>query len=904
MSGPTCSRGARPCCGCSSPSTSACSRTAGSSHPDASGPEAQQLFEKLAPNLGETAFLRWMYRDLASRHGGLPELFSPQPAEVAQPSDELSRALIAFWRHRDADTGATWSFAEERFEGELMGDLYQELDPVVKDRFALCQTPDFVRTFILDRTLTPAIETFGADEVRLLDPACGSGHFLIDGLKRLVAATAAKHPDWERAKVVAHALDRVVGVDLNDYACALARARLIMTAAELAGVTKLADAARFHPHVYWADGLEQVEKEEQKPTTQFDLFTKVEEKPRATLTRSDVRAALKKVFEKKFHAVVANPPFIVESDDARKAYHREKAGKNQRYVSAYRQYGLGSPFTERCFQLAERAGFVGLITSNNFMKREFGKPLIEKVLAGLDLTRLDTSQAYIPFRHCSQRVHPDSTDAWQRQPVTSLERRSDCVSAPWRAGSRCRAHDAHWLDEAYYVPQHIAERLANATLPLIRGEDVRDWRVTCEERVIAPYDLDSMAALDEQSLGAPTARHLLRNKTALARRTDFGKTLRERSLAWFEWSMFFRERLATLFGIAFPVVATHNHFAFSNERAVFNSKAPVIKLSREATERDYLSLLGLLNSSTACFWMKQVFHCRGAQGVNEGMKSALWEQFFEFDSTKVKLFPALPSNPQVETFARRIDELARARATRSVHAVLEERAWPDGAALRGAIDGRHAADFLDFQRMIGLQDELDWLCYALYGLETASDVVAPDQVEACPRRGSRGTSTFAERDAANRAALARGEEPDELPSVWWERHGWEPLTDAARGSLRRPQEARIEARRARTAATPALALIETANFKRRWYKPDYAAGASGAERVARRSRRAGRQGARSGLLARAARREPPRRRAHARRLRGTDRPQGLQSLAARRRARCRATPSRAIASMSTSPPAS
>jgi hypothetical protein len=135
--------------------------------------EAQQLFERLAPHLGEAAFLRWIYRDLASPHGGVPELFSPQPAEVAVPSDESSRALIAFWRHRDADTGTVWSFADERFEGELMGDLYQELDPVVKDRFALCQTPEFVRGFILDRTLTPALETFGADEVRLLDPACG-----------------------------------------------------------------------------------------------------------------------------------------------------------------------------------------------------------------------------------------------------------------------------------------------------------------------------------------------------------------------------------------------------------------------------------------------------------------------------------------------------------------------------------------------------------------------------------------------------------------------------------------------------------------------------------------------------------------------------------------------------------
>ena len=42
-----------------------------------------ELFEQLAPNLGETAFLRWVYRDLASPRGGLPELFAPQPAELA-----------------------------------------------------------------------------------------------------------------------------------------------------------------------------------------------------------------------------------------------------------------------------------------------------------------------------------------------------------------------------------------------------------------------------------------------------------------------------------------------------------------------------------------------------------------------------------------------------------------------------------------------------------------------------------------------------------------------------------------------------------------------------------------------------------------------------------------------------
>lgn len=361
-------------------------------------PEAQELFERLAPSLGETAFLSWIYRDLAKRSGGLPELFSREPAEVALPSDELSRSLIRFWRERDPDTGARFSFEDERFEGELMGDLYQDLDPEVKSRFALCQTPEFVRSFILDRTLTPAIEAFGASTVRVLDPSCGSGHFLIDALRRLTEATAREHPEWSRLEVVSHVLPRVVGIDLNDYACALARTRLVMSAAELAGVESLEGASRFHPQIYWADALEQVERNDPKAPVQYDLFEAPVERPRATFTPTETRLALREVLAPRFHAVVANPPYITEKDSAKKAYHREKLGKKQRYVSAYREYSLGAPFTERCFQLAVDEGFVGIITSNNFMKREFGKPLIEEVLRGLDLSLVvDTSQAYIPF---------------------------------------------------------------------------------------------------------------------------------------------------------------------------------------------------------------------------------------------------------------------------------------------------------------------------------------------------------------------------------------------------------------------------------------------------------------------------------------------------------------------------
>jgi predicted ATP-binding protein involved in virulence len=849
-------------------------------------PEAQQLFEKLAPRLGETAFLCWIYRDLASPQGGLPELFSPQPAEIALPADELSRALIGFWRHHDADSGAVWSFAEEKFEGELMGDLYQELDPVVKDRFALCQTPDFVRTFILDRTLTPAIENFGADEVRLLDPACGSGHFLIDGLKRLVAATAEKHKDWSREKAVVHSLDRVVGIDLNDYACALARTRLIMTAAELAGVTKLADAARFHPHVYWADGLEQVEKEEQKPQIQFSLFEKIEERPRAILTRSDVRTTLKKVFENRFHAVVANPPYIVERDEARKDYHREKIGNKQRYISAYRQYSLACPFIERCFQLAQNGGYVGLITSNNFMKREFGRPLVETVLTRFDLTLVvDTSQAYIPFhgtptvllfaRHQrpvadvvravmgkrGEKMMPDDpakgkvwssiVEGWTHAgfeneyiSVADLPR-STLSKHPWSLGgggaADLRDHIEQQAearletiaqigtgvvtreDDVYILGRSCALRMGIPELqirPLVEGDAVRDWHIHEPLDAIWPYSPKTLAVLNNDE-SREVQRFLWPWRTRLRQRTAFGKTQLEHGRTWFEYSMFFVERFRTPLSIVFAVIATHNHFVLDRGGKTFKDVALMIKLPASAQEDDYLALLGLLNSSTASFWMKQVFQNKGIRGEGGGLTVTLWEQFFQHDSTKMKLFPVAKARAKTVPYAFKLDEIANARSVHSARSVIDGSSWRTGAELRRALDERHASDFADMKIMVALQEELDWLCYALYGLDTESDVVAPDKVEACLPTWLPWNLAFAKKDVQNREMRARGEESDEQPSVWWERHRWEPLTVLPK-EMSATLKKRVEARRARTASTPKLALVETANFKRRWYKPDYA----------------------------------------------------------------------------------
>src|SRR5262249_17173795 len=76
------------------------------------------------------------------------------------------------------------------------------------------------------------------------------------------------------------------------------------------------------------------------------------------------------------------------------------------YSATAGKYALSVPFAQRIFQLAVRAGssnrdaagFTGQITANSFMKREFGRKLIQEFLdPTFDLSYIiDTSGAYIP----------------------------------------------------------------------------------------------------------------------------------------------------------------------------------------------------------------------------------------------------------------------------------------------------------------------------------------------------------------------------------------------------------------------------------------------------------------------------------------------------------------------------
>ena len=100
-----------------------------------------------------------------------------------------------------------------------------------------------------------------------------------------------------------------------------------------------------------------------------------------------------------YHAVFGKSPLHHCEGQSRRTKRIATA-----YASCYREYSLSVPFAERIFQAGNPrltrgrgAGYTGQITANSFMKREFGKKLIEEFFPRLDLTHvIDTSGAYIP----------------------------------------------------------------------------------------------------------------------------------------------------------------------------------------------------------------------------------------------------------------------------------------------------------------------------------------------------------------------------------------------------------------------------------------------------------------------------------------------------------------------------
>ncbi|MFF3733613.1 BREX-2 system adenine-specific DNA-methyltransferase PglX [Streptomyces sp. NPDC002476] len=843
--------------------------------------DRQAAFFREKPELNDRDWLVAGFDHLSGTHKAVAGLFDRGHNALWElsPSYEAATRLLGFWRERGADGEIVHDFTDGELDTRFLGDLYQDLSEHARKTYALLQTPEFVEEFILDLTLEPAVEEFGLDPawkhkpagwpgdepvvrgLRCIDPACGSGHFLLGMFERLLKKWREAEPGTEDWELVRRSLESVHGCDKNPFAVAIARFRMLVAVLKACGERRLAAAPEFPINVAVGDSLLHGRGAETVTETLFSGVGDDEERTFAFRTEDvwEFADRVDLLGRGTYHVVVGNPPYITVKDK------QENENYRKAYDACAGTYALAVPFAQRIFELAIRgagngaeSGFAGQITANSFLRQNFGKKLIENFFPSVDLTHvIDASGAYIPGHGTAtvllvgrnrlgrssslvrvalgkrgephQPADPSRGLVWKAitAQIGEVGASSEWVavedfervklsSHPWSLGGggvgelldkisennpRLSSKISPPIgravrvgaDEAFLRPLRPTVRSRAAVKPLVVGGVVRDWVAHSVEGIVYPYD----AAVGPRGLEP----ELWCWRRILQERRTFQGDMEAAGLRWWEYMQHTESAYATPLSITFPFMATHNHFVLDRGGRVFKQTAPIIKLVASATESEHLNLLGVLNSSTACFWLKQVCLDRGNGGVGGGISDEMWEHRFAFNGQQVEQLP-IPRSLPVVGYA--LDSLARQLSLCSP-AVIGRTDVPS----RGRLNDAHVEYRTTRDRMIALQEELDWAVYGSYGL------LAVGEVARATLKHPIEAPEVALGERAFEIVLARSLAAGGAGTSWFERHGSSPVTEIPShwpAEYREVVQARIEIIQSRKD----IALIERPECKRRW----------------------------------------------------------------------------------------
>ncbi|PKO19581.1 hypothetical protein CVU37_02530 [candidate division BRC1 bacterium HGW-BRC1-1] len=369
-------------------------------------------------------------------------------------------------------------------------------------------------------------------KVRILDPACGSGAFLIEAFDQLLAAYQASNDQLEQLRGYAELLDlnreilqlNLYGVDLNDEAVEICRLSLWIKTAEPGKVLTALD------HTIRAGN---------------SIIADPAVHPRAF----NWQAAFPEVFaDGGFDVVVGNPPYI----------RQEWISPFKPYLEAnYKAYSGTADFylyfIEKGLDLLKPGGRLGFITSGTFVRGNFAAPFrqwlptvarfeslvnfgenqpfedAEMVYPTISVFEKRTAPATFPtlFIHekiptsldeaiieegitCDESLFDESEWKFQPREVTHLFHKVMNEGVPLSVAVKKRMYRGvlTGLNEAFLIDTPTRDRLiatdpksAEILKPMLKGEDLRPWYQDWEGRYIIfsrrGIDIDAYPAVHD-----------------------------------------------------------------------------------------------------------------------------------------------------------------------------------------------------------------------------------------------------------------------------------------------------------------------------------------------------------------------------------------------------------------------
>lgn len=275
------------------------------------------------------------------------------------------------------------------------------------------------------------------------------------------------------------------------------------------------------------------------------------------------------------------------------------------------------------------------------------------------------------------------------------------------------------------------------------GDEIRNYELRGSKVLVFPYDKKSLELIAFKK-GSSEGKYFDLFEQQLSERPTFSGSFADSGRCSYQFHQLPIERAKNPKSLVFAQISTHGHFVYDANSCAFNEKAPLLKLPINSSDLSFYSLLSILNSSSALFWLKQICFNKGA-GEDEHRDR------FEFAGGKVQQLPIPPAitdalsgktNPiasNLEALANKCANLGRQLPMMALQKIFEKsgeayHVWnsalpgyvapstecqpnfDSSETLRERIKNVVATRELRRASMIALQEEMDWLCYEAYGL--------------------------------------------------------------------------------------------------------------------------------------------------------------------------------------------
>ena len=198
--------------------------------------------------LGDGAALVRLLEALEERFNGhVFRLTDEERAALAASTELASYARLVEGYEDSTGQLSLWRLYSFRdLPVELISNIYQLF---VKDASSSIYTPPALVRLMLEETLSwDRLDTLMAGDGVILDPACGSGVFLVEAYRRLVLHWRWRH-DWERPGIddLRPLLQRVHGIDLEDGAVELAAFSLCLSLCDALQPEEIRSSVKLFP---------------------------------------------------------------------------------------------------------------------------------------------------------------------------------------------------------------------------------------------------------------------------------------------------------------------------------------------------------------------------------------------------------------------------------------------------------------------------------------------------------------------------------------------------------------------------------------------------------------------------------------------------------------------------------